>query len=191
MGGDGCAVKRVFVGRSEELAVLEGARERARAGQPQRVLVEGPEGIGKTALVRRFLAGVPHVLYAEGEDAGTGPAFGVLEQLIGPGRWTDPGAAGAALVEALQKTLQKAGGVGEDAVTVVVDDAQWAGSASLSSTRWSPSSAGFSRGTCRMSPKSPSASGGSRRAAGAAICWDGATSPHRSAAAIWHQRTRP
>ncbi|WP_328771583.1 helix-turn-helix transcriptional regulator [Streptomyces sp. NBC_00286] len=124
-------MKRVFVGRGEELAVLEGARERARAGQPQRVLVEGPEGIGKTALVRRFLAGVPHVLYAEGEDAGTGPAFGVLEQLIGPGRWTDPGSAGAALVDALQETLRKGGGVGEDAVTVVVDDAQWAGSASL------------------------------------------------------------
>ncbi|NGO48076.1 helix-turn-helix transcriptional regulator, partial [Streptomyces ureilyticus] len=115
----------------EELAVLEGARERARAGQPQRVLVEGPEGIGKTALVRRFLAGVPDVLYAEGEDVGTGPAFGVLEQLIGPGRWADPGSAGAALVDALQKTLRKGGGVGEDAVTVVVDDAQWAGSASL------------------------------------------------------------
>ncbi|WP_246567182.1 helix-turn-helix transcriptional regulator [Streptomyces flaveus] len=125
------AVERVFVGRGEELAVLEGARERARAGQPQRVLVEGPEGIGKTALVRRFLAGVPHVLYAEGEDAGTGPAFGALEQLIGPVRWTDPDSAGVTLLEALQKALQKAGGVGEDAVTVVVDDAQWAGSASL------------------------------------------------------------
>ncbi|MFC4471173.1 AAA family ATPase [Streptomyces xiangluensis] len=124
-------MKRVFVGRGEELAVLERAKGRARAGQPQRVLVEGPEGIGKTALVRRFLAGVPHVLYAEGEDAGTGLAFGVLEQLIGPGRWTDPDSAGTALVEALRESLQKAGGAGEDAVAVVVDDAQWAGSASL------------------------------------------------------------
>ncbi|MFD6289136.1 AAA family ATPase [Streptomyces sp. NPDC060205] len=45
-----------FVGRSHSLALLAAARERARAGQPQRVLVEGPAGIGKTALVRRFLS---------------------------------------------------------------------------------------------------------------------------------------
>lgn len=44
-----------FVGRDHELKQLLDALERARAGKPQLVTVVGPSGIGKTALMRRFL----------------------------------------------------------------------------------------------------------------------------------------
>jgi len=47
-----------FVGRQDELKILEGALESARRGRATAVTVRGPSGIGKTALVRRFLAGV-------------------------------------------------------------------------------------------------------------------------------------
>ncbi|MGW2284667.1 AAA family ATPase [Streptomyces phaeochromogenes] len=123
-----------FVGRTDSLALLAAARERARAGHPQRVLVEGPAGIGKTALVRRFLRDDTHVLYGAGEEAESELAFGVLEQLLGRDgtgdgsrsgggngtgagsgvgvggrRWVDAHAAGAALLEALDEA-QGAGG---------------------------------------------------------------------------------
>ncbi|MGA6227054.1 AAA family ATPase [Streptomyces umbrinus] len=141
-------MRQVFVGREEELAALARARERAASGRPQRALVEGPPGSGKTALVRHFLEDVPRVLYAEGEDGATAFPYGVLEQLIGPGSWADPRAGGIALLEALQKTpelQQPHGTCGDgtcgdgtcadrtcaDVVALVVDDAQWADTASL------------------------------------------------------------
>jgi hypothetical protein len=43
-----------FVGRGAELAQLEAAFEQVRRGQPTLVLVEGPSGVGKSALVRQF-----------------------------------------------------------------------------------------------------------------------------------------
>jgi DNA-binding CsgD family transcriptional regulator len=47
----------VLVGRSEELAVLDAALERARAGGPSTVLIGGEAGVGKTRLVTEFAAG--------------------------------------------------------------------------------------------------------------------------------------
>jgi len=47
----------VLVGRSEELAVLDAALDRARAGGPSTVLIGGEAGIGKTRLVTEFAAG--------------------------------------------------------------------------------------------------------------------------------------
>ncbi|XUL93765.1 AAA family ATPase [Streptomyces galilaeus] len=125
----------MFVGRAESLALLAGARERARAGVPGRVLVEGPAGIGKTALVRHFLCGSGQVLRAAGEEAESELPFGVLAQLLGPrARWTDASAAGAELLERLDEAQEREpepGGVGGEPVVVVVDDAQWADHASL------------------------------------------------------------
>jgi DNA-binding NarL/FixJ family response regulator len=46
----------VLVGRSEELAILDAALERARAGGPSTVLIGGEAGIGKTRLVTEFTA---------------------------------------------------------------------------------------------------------------------------------------
>ncbi|MEV0738645.1 AAA family ATPase [Streptomyces sp. NPDC050549] len=124
----------MFVGRAESLALLAGALKRARAGVPVRVLVEGPAGIGKTALVRHFLGGAGQVLRAAGEEAESELAFGVLAQLLRPRiRWTDASAAGAELLEAwdeAQETDQEPEGAAEP-VVVVVDDAQWADHASL------------------------------------------------------------
>ncbi|NGN70273.1 AAA family ATPase, partial [Streptomyces sp. A7024] len=126
-------VERAFVGREAELDRLGRALAAARAGTPQRVLVEGPGGIGKTALVRRFLdtGGVGQVLAGSGEEAESAFAFGVLEQLLGVrDGWPDPLAGGAALVDAIgeaQDDLKPP----EDAVAVVLDDAQWADHPSL------------------------------------------------------------
>ncbi len=44
-----------FVGRRRELELLDAAFEDAQAGAPVAVLVEGESGVGKSALVRRFL----------------------------------------------------------------------------------------------------------------------------------------
>ncbi|HET6861219.1 MAG TPA: AAA family ATPase, partial [Streptomyces sp.] len=117
-------MKVPFVGREGALAELAEALRAARAGRPQVVLVEGPAGIGKTALLRHFLAGADtsRVLYASGEEGESELAFGVLTQLL-PDReetWADALAAGAELLEAL-----------DDDVVLVVDDAQWADAPSL------------------------------------------------------------
>ena len=74
-----------FVGRGRELELLGGALGAAAGGEPRVVLVEGPPGIGKTALLRRFLAeagdGV-RVLRATGEETESLLAYGVAEQLM-------------------------------------------------------------------------------------------------------------
>ena len=57
MGGSGGAVGDVpFVGRRAELALLRDRLAAAVRTSPPVVQVEGPPGIGKTALVERFLA---------------------------------------------------------------------------------------------------------------------------------------
>jgi DNA-binding CsgD family transcriptional regulator len=90
-----------FVGRTEELGGLRARLADARHGRPQVVQVQGPAGIGKTALLEHFLvsAGEPPgvaVLRASGEEAETLLAYGVLNQLA-----RSAGAAGAALSNSL------------------------------------------------------------------------------------------
>ena len=46
-----------FVGREDALEALRGAFDEVRAGRPATVRVEGPSGIGKSALVRHFIQG--------------------------------------------------------------------------------------------------------------------------------------
>jgi DNA-binding CsgD family transcriptional regulator/tetratricopeptide (TPR) repeat protein len=87
-----------FVGRQPELAALRARLAVVRGGVPQIVELEGPPGIGKTALIAQFLAEPgsrppPVVLSASGEDTETLLAYGVIDQL---GR--SAGRAGAALV---------------------------------------------------------------------------------------------
>src|SRR5262249_39320326 len=48
-----------FVGRLRELAALEEALAEARRGRAVTVLIEGESGVGKSALLRRFLERVP------------------------------------------------------------------------------------------------------------------------------------
>jgi ATP-dependent Clp protease ATP-binding subunit ClpA len=56
--GDGF-LRVPFVGRVAELARLLKVLNRVRQRRPGLVVVEGPAGIGKTALLRQFLAGEP------------------------------------------------------------------------------------------------------------------------------------
>src|SRR5687767_15597822 len=48
------ATDSIFVGRVRELSALHRALDEARAEQARAVLIHGPSGIGKSALVRRF-----------------------------------------------------------------------------------------------------------------------------------------
>lgn len=48
-----------IVGREYELAQLQAALEAVQRGQPRRVVIHGPMGIGKSHLVQHFLRGLP------------------------------------------------------------------------------------------------------------------------------------
>ncbi len=130
-----------FVGRAAELALLRGALADATARRPRTVLVEGPAGVGKTALIERFLAepGIdraPAVLRAGGDEAETLLAYGIVEQLarsagLDPTTVTgtadpldDPVTVGTRLLRMLDRD--------DEAVIVVIDDAHWADRPSLS-----------------------------------------------------------
>lgn len=123
--------QNAFVGRGGELALLDEELERARAGEPRLVWLSGEAGIGKTTLLRRFVAKVSgaRLLWAGGDESETQIPYGVLTQLLTGvpvsaeldlRRDADPLAVGAALLSGLG-ALQASG-----PVIVVVDDAQWA-----------------------------------------------------------------
>jgi len=62
-----------FVGRQAELAVMQARLTEALAGRPQTMQIQGPAGIGKTALLEHFLHDsgaepAPIVLSASGEE---------------------------------------------------------------------------------------------------------------------------
>jgi len=119
-------------GRACELDRLRSCFDAAAGGEPQVVAVVGPPGIGKTALVERFVAGLDAVrmLRASCDEAGALLLYGAVAQLrrsAGPaGRdlsaaaADDPVAVGLRLLDVLGE-LQEAG-----PVVVVLDDAAWA-----------------------------------------------------------------
>src|SRR3954468_24649820 len=87
--------KPTFIGRQSEL----GALEAALSGAPSVVLVQGPAGVGKTALAQRFAAG-HRMLRAAGEPGERDVAFGVADQLLRRGGKPEAGEdAGARLPE--------------------------------------------------------------------------------------------
>lgn len=122
---------QILVGRSGELHALRANLGWAAAGEPRMVLITGPPGIGKSALIRGFLAQTGPAVRALsgcGEQSEAGVPFGVLNQLleetdmasVALGGDTDPFNAGALLVDVLG-ILQDTG-----PVVVTVDDVQWA-----------------------------------------------------------------
>ena len=131
----------VLVGRDRERRSLRDELDRARSGEPRVVLVEGEPGMGKTALLRRFVSDLEpgQVLVASGDPSEREVPFAVVDQLMrGAGRGsmesmsldlttsaTDPILVGAALLAAFGE-LQA-----EDALVLVVDDAHWADLPSL------------------------------------------------------------
>ncbi|WP_302893144.1 helix-turn-helix transcriptional regulator [Actinomadura luzonensis] len=134
-----------FVGRSRELAVLHAQLGRAAEGRSALVVLEGPAGIGKTALAGEFLSAIENavVLDVSGEEGEAELPYGVLGQLApqvhplpeplarlaapehalaGP---PDPLVVGAALLELLGQVQRGA------PVVMAVDGAGWADLPSL------------------------------------------------------------
>jgi DNA-binding CsgD family transcriptional regulator len=74
--------------RSEELARIESALAEARAGRGTFVVIEGPAGIGKTALLAAARTAAAHggmrVLRSRGTELERDFAFGVVRQLFEP-----------------------------------------------------------------------------------------------------------
>ena len=79
---------QVFVGRQRELAVLAELAAKARADQPQVVLVEGEAGMGKSSLITRFVPAVggTAVLRASGEEGESTLSYGVISQVAAAAR---------------------------------------------------------------------------------------------------------
>jgi DNA-binding CsgD family transcriptional regulator len=126
-----------FVGRQTELTALRAELATVRSGRSRLVLLEGSPGIGKTAVLDRFLDDESDltVLRATGEQWEAFVAYGVVDQLmrvagvsaarLRAGRdrslpAEEPVGVGARILEALAELEQKA------PVVIVVDDAQWA-----------------------------------------------------------------
>ncbi|MFI9029386.1 AAA family ATPase [Streptomyces sp. NPDC053560] len=81
----GRAERTIFLGRADEVSSMHTRLRRAASSEPQIVVVEGPAGIGKTCLVRRFLADVPPdscLLLASGEENETQLPYAVVSQLL-------------------------------------------------------------------------------------------------------------
>ncbi|MFC5824780.1 helix-turn-helix transcriptional regulator [Nonomuraea insulae] len=74
----------MFVGRTAELALLRAELRAAGGGPARRVAVEGPEGIGKTALIHHALGGEAgaRVLIVSGEESERELPLGVVRQLM-------------------------------------------------------------------------------------------------------------
>jgi DNA-binding CsgD family transcriptional regulator len=130
-----------FVGRATELAELNDEFAMAAEGHGRVVLVTGPEGIGKTALMLRCLAQWAEeagAVAASGDPEESGVTGGILGQLVqarpaageavkaalADGR-ADPVVAGSALITFMHELSAKC------PLVVAVDDAQWGDDLSL------------------------------------------------------------
>ena len=129
---------QVFVGRQRELAVLAGLAAKARADQPQVVLVEGEAGMGKSSLITKFVPAVggAAVLRAGGEEGESSLCYGVISQVAAAARSLgvaapallsgelaeslDPLAVGAELLSVFD-TLGRSGQL----TLLLVDDLHW------------------------------------------------------------------
>ncbi|MDX3576893.1 helix-turn-helix transcriptional regulator [Streptomyces sp. FL07-04A] len=89
------SVSPVFVGRSDELDILNDALSRAAAGEPRALLVGGEAGVGKTRLVEEFAV-------TAGRDAGAVVAVGGCVEIGADGL---PFAPFSAALRALRRDL--------------------------------------------------------------------------------------
>jgi DNA-binding CsgD family transcriptional regulator/tetratricopeptide (TPR) repeat protein len=139
IGGGPPPGRGVFVGRADELAVLEAAAAAARCSHPQVVLVEGEAGIGKSSLLAQFASGLAGaaVLRASGDEAELLLPYGIVGQLVASARGAggrppgllssdlsgavDPLAVGAELVVWLGQVCR-----GRGLVLACIDDLHWA-----------------------------------------------------------------
>lgn len=112
----------LFVGRSDELALISSCAQMARDGQPGVVWIEGEAGSGKTLLARRALSSLSedtHVATATAYELAASESLTLLKQ-IAPMRTPSPFAAGLELLEHLTALAE-----GEP-LAVLVEDLHWA-----------------------------------------------------------------
>lgn len=124
-----------MIGRQRELAEIEQRFAAARDGHPALAVVEGPTGIGKTALVEHVLSREDglHVRWVDGMSWEQDLPLELLRRAVlrdpgaedaGDGTDDSPAAAGQRLAERWRTAS-------EHPSVVVVDDAHWADLASL------------------------------------------------------------
>lgn len=136
------SLPEAFVGRYSELATLHRAWDVVKHGRARVIGIDGGSGIGKTALVRRFLrqVGPAREAWLSGaQDESTLP-WSVLSQLParttadgGSGGWDEPAPEADPLYVG-QRLLDGLRAVGE--LAVVLDDAQWADRQSQAALRF-------------------------------------------------------
>jgi len=131
----------IFVGRHDELAQLRMAFGDVEACHPRLVLIVSPAGMGKTALVDRFIGTLDplRVLRASGDENETALHYGVVEQLVGLLATSTAALADADRAEPHPepfqvgaRLLEAVGQLEDDApVVIVVEDTHWADPLSL------------------------------------------------------------
>jgi DNA-binding CsgD family transcriptional regulator len=90
-----------LVGRAAQLDRLAALADRARAGSPVVAVVEGPAGVGKSALLHRFRRGRPGVTWVAGLSWERDRPGELARRLLdAPDAGADPVALGTALVRA-------------------------------------------------------------------------------------------
>jgi hypothetical protein len=131
-----------FVGRSTELAALRAMLEQVRSGRPQTALIEGPAGVGKTALVEQFLRGEEGIrlLRGRGEQWEVLVPYGVVDQLMRAAGVSsarvfssrlrvlpveEPISVGSSLLELFEDLEEK------NVVVLLVEDIHWSDTDSL------------------------------------------------------------
>src|SRR3954452_7492327 len=120
-------INEVFIGRADSLRQLEAALTTALAGRTTAVLIEGAQGVGKTALIERFARSFPDLpaLRAGGEEAERAVPCGVVHRVLhrlGAVAPFEAASAGVTLLEAL---------VAGPRPMLIIDDVQWADPESL------------------------------------------------------------
>ena len=115
----------VLVGRAAELAVLRGGLQAALSGQAQVVVVDGPAGIGKTALLTEFVTretAAAEVVWLRCDRFERDLPFAAAELLLGAQI-----AATSSELEVGRSLLVRLGDShpAQDVTVLVVDDAHW------------------------------------------------------------------
>ena len=117
--------RAVLAGRDTELATLRNRIRAARAERAQIVIIEGPAGIGKTALLTEFVAedaATAHVTWLRCDQFEQDISYSAAELLLG-----EPVEATCSELEVGRRLLVHLGdsGSGRDLAVLAVDDAHW------------------------------------------------------------------